>query len=277
MNLRQEQSAAAELFRSLHRPGDPVLLPNVWDAASARIVEQAGCPALATTSAGVAYAAGYADGQRISRDRMVDAVARICAAVRVPVTADMEAGHGATPEDVGRTALAVLDAGAIGLNIEDSEEDEAVLIDPSLQAEKIRAVREAGVERGIAIVINARTDAFFSPAAERLDRMEEAVRRAGAYRAAGADCVFVPGIREPDVIRTLVERVACPVNILAGPGSPPVAELARLGVARISLGSGPMRAAMTFLRRLVRTVREEGTYPDLEGIISHAEMQELMK
>lgn len=277
MNLRQEQSAAAELFRSLHRPGDPVLLPNVWDAASARIVEQAGFPALATTSAGVAYAAGYADGQRISRDRMVDAVARICAAVRVPVTADMEAGHGATPEDVGRTALAVLDAGAIGLNIEDSEEDEAVLIDPSVQAEKIRAVREAGVERGIAIVINARTDAFFSPAAERLDRMEEAVRRASAYRAAGADCVFVPGIREPDVIRTLVERVACPVNILAGPGSPPVAELARLGVARISLGSGPMRAAMTFLRRLVRTVREEGTYPDLEGIISHAEMQELMK
>lgn len=277
MNLRQKQSAAADLFRSLHRPGNPVLLPNVWDAASARIVESSGFPALATTSAGVAYAAGYRDGERIPRDLMVDAVARICAAVRIPVTADMEAGHGASPEDVRRTALAVLDAGAIGLNIEDSAQDEAVLIDPSLQAEKIRAVREAGVERGIPIVINARTDAFFSPAAERLDRMEEAVRRASAYRAAGADCVFVPGIREPDVIRALVERLACPVNILAGPGSPRVEELARLGVARISLGSGPMRAAMTFLRRLVRTVLEHGTYPDLESIISHAEMQELMK
>jgi 2-methylisocitrate lyase-like PEP mutase family enzyme len=277
MNLRQAQNAAAELFRSLHRPGDPVLLPNVWDAASARIVESSGFPALATTSAGVAYAAGYPDGERISRDRMVDAVARICASVRVPVTADMEAGHGSTPEEVRRTALAVLDAGAIGVNIEDSEQDEAVLIDPSLQAEKIRAVRAAGVERGVPIVINARTDAFFSPAAEGLDRLEEAVRRAGVYRAAGADCIFVPGVKEPEVIASLVDRLGCPVNILAGPGAPPVRELARLRVARVSLGSGPMRAAMTFLRRIARAMRGEGNYPELEGIISHAEMQELMK
>ena len=277
MNLRQEQSAAAEAFRSLHRPGDPVLLPNVWDAASARIVESCGFPALATTSAGVAYAAGYPDGQRISRDRMVDAVAQICASVTVPVTADMEAGHGTSPEEVHRTALAVLDAGAIGLNIEDSEKDEAVLIDPFLQAEKIRAVRAASVERGIPIVINARTDAFFSPAAEGVDRLEEAVRRAGVYRAAGADCIFVPGVREPGMIAALVQRLACPVNILAGPSSPSVKDFARLGVARISLGSGPMRGAMTFLRRLVQGVLEEGTYAQLEGIISHAEMQELMK
>lgn len=277
MNLRQEQSAAAERFRSLHRPGDPVLLPNVWDAASARIVESAGFPALATTSAGVAYAAGYADGERIPRDRMVEAVARICASVKVPVTADMEAGHGGTPEEVGRTALAVLDAGAVGLNIEDSERDETVLVDSSLQAEKIRAVREAGVERGVPLVINARTDVYFSPAAVGLDRLEEASRRASAYLAAGADCIFVPGVRDAATIGALVERLRVPVNVLAMAGSPPVAELARLGVARISLGSGPMRGAMTFLRRLVRNVLEEGTWAGLEGIMSHAEMQELMK
>ena len=277
MNLRQEQSAAAKRFRSLHRPGDPVLLPNVWDAASARIVESAGFPALATTSAGVAYAAGYADGERIPRDRMVEAVARICASVKVPVTADMEAGHGGSPEEVGRTALAVLDAGAVGLNIEDSERDEAVLVSPSLQAEKIRAVREAGVERGVPIVINARTDVYFSPAADGLDRLEEAVRRATAYLAAGADCIFVPGVKDPETIAALVKSLACPVNVLAVAGSPSVPELARLGVARVSLGSGPMRAAMTHLRRLAREALSSGTYQDLEGIISHAEMQELMK
>ena len=277
MTLRQEQSAAAERFRALHRPGTPVVLPNVWDVASARIVESAGFPALATTSAGVAYAAGYPDGERIPRDRMVEAVARICARVRIPVTADMEAGHGGSPEEVRRTALAVLDAGAVGLNIEDSKDDETVLIDPSLQAEKIRAVREAGTERGVEIVINARTDVFFSPSMRGLDQVEEAARRAAAYRAAGADCIFVPGVKDPQTISALVERLACPVNVLAMPDSPPSAELARLGVARISLGSGPMRAAMTQLRRLVREVLASGTWSELEGIISHAKMQELMK
>ncbi|HEY6051448.1 MAG TPA: isocitrate lyase/phosphoenolpyruvate mutase family protein, partial [Thermoanaerobaculia bacterium] len=187
MTLRQEQNAAAERLRALHRPGAPVVLPNVWDAASARVVESAGFPALATTSAGIAYAAGYPDGERIPRDRMVEAVARICARVRVPVTADMEAGHGASPEEVRKTALAVLDAGAVGLNIEDSREDETVLVEAALQAEKIRAVRDAGAERGVPMVINARTDVFFSPAARGLDRLEEAARRASAYRAAGAD------------------------------------------------------------------------------------------
>jgi 2-methylisocitrate lyase-like PEP mutase family enzyme len=277
VTLRQEQSAAAERFRDLHRPGSPVVLPNVWDVASARIVESAGFPALATTSAGVAYAAGYPDGERIPRDRMVEAVARICARVRVPVTADMEAGHGGSPEEVRRTALAVLDAGAVGLNIEDSKDDEAVLVDASLQAERVRAVREAGTERGVEIVINARTDVFFSPSMRDLDRVEEAARRAGAYRAAGADCIFVPGVTDPETIAALVKRLACPVNVLAVAGSLSVPELTRLGVARVSLGSGPMRGAMTYLRRLARETLSSGRYPDLEGIISHAEMQELMK
>jgi len=277
MTVSEKQSAAAEIFRGLHRPGEPVVLPNVWDAASARIVAAAGFPALATTSAGVAYAAGYADGERIPRDRMLEAVARICACVRVPVTADMEAGHGRSPDEVRRTALAVLDAGAVGLNIEDSEQDEAVLVNASLQADKIRAIREAGAERGIPIVINARTDVYFSPAARGLDLLEETARRASAYRAAGADSIFVPGIRDAETIRAVVERLGCPVNVLAGAGTPPLPELARLGVARVSLGSGPMRGAMTYLRRVALDALGAGTWSELEGILPHAEMQELMK
>ena len=276
MLSREERNAAAETLRALHRQGSPLLLPNVWDAASARIVERAGFPAIATTSAGIAFAEGYPDGERIPPDRMVEAVARICAAVSVPVTADMEAGYASSPEGVRDAAAAVLDAGAVGLNLEDSEADESVLVDAALHAGKVRAVRSVGEELGVRIVINARTDVYFVRRGSAEERLEEAVVRGKAYRDAGADCVFVPGVSDPAVIGALVRRLDCPVNVLAGAGSPSVRELARLGVARISLGSGPMRAAMTLLQRLCEELSTAGTYSALEGVVPHAEMNALM-
>jgi len=267
----------AEKLRALHRRGHPVVLVNAWDVATARIFEKAGLEAVATTSAGIAFASGYPDGQKISRERMLEAVARICAAVSVPVTADMEAGFGDTPEEIDRAAVGVLEAGAVGLNLEDGTgRPEAPLADLALQVEKIRAVVAAGRRHGVPIVLNARTDVYLSRVGPETGRLAETIRRGRAYRDAGADCVFIPGVTDPAVIGALVKQLACPVNVLAVAGSPSIADLARLGVARVSLGSGPMRAAMTQMQRLAEEVLTQGTYSTLEGITSHATMNDLM-
>ncbi len=267
----------ADTLRALHRAGRPLILINAWDAATARILEKAGSPAIATTSAGIAFACGYPDGEKIPRDQMLEAIARICAAVSVPVTADVEAGYGDTPEELHRTATGVLEAGAVGMNLEDGTgRPDHPLADLPLQLDKIRAVREADLHHGKPIVLNARTDVYLDQVGPEADRFAETIRRGEAYRDAGADCVFVPGATDPVVIAAIVKRLACPINVLAAAASPPIGELARLGVARVSLGSGPMRAAMTLVQRLAEEVLTKGTYSALEGIIPHASMNDLM-
>jgi len=270
------QKERAHTFRAMHR-GQILLLPNVWDVASARIVEQAGFGAIATTSAGVAFSLGYPDGQRISREEMLARVARIAKAVNVPVTADVEAGYGDRPEDAARTAREVIEAGAVGMNLEDGTDDPVhPLVELPLQLEKIRAVREAALKSGVLLVLNARTDVYLAQVGAPETRHDEALRRVLAFRDAGADCVFVPGLKDPETIGRMVRDVKCPVNILAGPGSPPVPELERLGVARVSLGSGPMRATLGLLKRLAEELRTSGTYSAIEGAPSHADINRLM-
>jgi 2-methylisocitrate lyase-like PEP mutase family enzyme len=270
------QKEKANAFRAMHR-GRILLLPNVWDVASARIVEEAGFGAIATTSAGVAFSLGYPDGQRISREEMVARVARIAKAVKVPVTADVEAGYGNRPGDAARTAREVIEAGAVGMNLEDGTDDPAhPLVELPLQLEKIRAVREAALKSGVLLVLNARTDVYLAQVGAPETRYEETLRRSLAFRDAGADCVFVPGLTDPETIGRIVRDVKCPVNILAGPGSPPVADLERLGVARVSLGSGPMRATLGLLKRLAEELRTSGTSSAMEGAPSHADINRLM-
>ncbi len=272
-----EQKKKAEAFRALHHSTVPLLLVNVWDVASARIVEEAGFPAIATTSAGIAFSRGYPDGQKIHRFQMFGNIKLIASAVKVPVTADVEAGYGDRPEHVARTAGSVILQGAVGLNLEDATGDaEWPLVDLPLQLEKIRAVREKGEGLGFPLVLNARTDVYLLQVGDPAKRYDEAVRRLSAFRDSGADCVFVPGIRDPDTIQRLVLDLSCPVNILAGPGSPSVPELAALGVKRISLGSGPMRATLGLLRRLTDEVKSAGTYTAMEGAPSHAEINALL-
>jgi 2-methylisocitrate lyase-like PEP mutase family enzyme len=268
----------AERLRALHRPGRPLVLANVWDCATARLAEESGAPAIATTSAGVAFACGYPDGQRIPRERMLEAVARICEAVAVPVTADLESGYGDSVESLRRTVNGMLDAAAVGLNLEDhSGGPSDPLVELELQLDKIRAVKEAASGRGVPIVLNARTDSYLRGLGSQKEMFEETIRRGEAYRDAGADCVFVPGVRDTAVVGEIVKRLGCPVNVLAVAGSPPIAELARLGVARVSLGSGPMRAAMTVFRRVAEEILTKGTYSALDGIVSHADMNALMR
>ncbi len=273
----EAQRHRGEVFRRLHA-GKPILvLPNVWDVASAKIVEQAGFPAIATSSAGVAFVLGYPDGEVISRDEMAAAVARITAHVTVPVTADMESGYGRRPEDAAATVQAAIAAGAVGMNFEDSPGERGEpLLPEAQQVERVRAAREAADASGIPFVLNARTDVYLESVGAPETRLAHAVRRLNAYRAAGADCLFAPGVSDAATIATLVKEVDGPLNVLAMATSPPVPELERLGVARVSLGSGPMRAGLTVFKRLAEELRGAGTYGALAGAIPHAELNRLL-
>lgn len=272
------QADKAMQFRSLHRGPGALLLPNVWDVASARIIEEAHFPALGTTSAGIAFSLGHPDGQRIPREEMLARIARIARAVKVPVTADIEGGYGSSPEDAARTTRELLQAGAIGMNLEDASGDsEHPLIELELAVEKIKAARAAAAELHVPLVVNARTDVYLLPGSAGQDQYAEALRRLLAYRDAGADCVFAPGLKDAATIGRLVKDVQCPLNILAVAGTPPVAELERLGVARISLGSGPMRATLGVLRRLAEELKTVGTYGALDGAVPYAEVNKLLE
>jgi 2-methylisocitrate lyase-like PEP mutase family enzyme len=273
----RELKIKAEKLRALHSGPGALLLPNVLDVATARIVEDAGFPAIATTSAGIAFAQGFPDGQKIPADRMMSAISATALAVSVPVTADVEAGYGTTPESAATTARNVMEAGAVGMNFEDATGDPGhPLADLSVQLERIRAIRETASKFDVPLVLNARTDVYLLQVGAPATRYDATVKRLRAFRDAGADCVFVPGLRDAETIGRLVTDLKCPVNILAGPGSPSVTELSSLGVKRISLGSGPMRAAMGFLRQLAEELKGSGTYKSLQDAPSYADMNALM-
>jgi len=252
-----QQARKAEQLRKLHKGPRILILANAWDVISARIVEDAGFPTVATTSAGVAAVLGYPDGQRVPQREVLEFVARIARAVSVPVTADMESGYGTSPADMAEMARALVDAGAVGLNLEDvTGDDEGSHVEIGLQTEKIAAVREASAAAGVPLVINARTDVYLMPIGPEETRFERTVERLRAYRKAGADCVFAPGIRDKETIGKLVRAVDGPLNILLQPGGPSVADLEKLGVARASIGSGTMRAALGTARKFAKALSE---------------------
>ncbi|HYL86963.1 MAG TPA: isocitrate lyase/phosphoenolpyruvate mutase family protein [Candidatus Angelobacter sp.] len=256
MDIRK-QAEKAEQFRKLHHGPLLLLLPNAWDVASARILEECGHPAIATTSAGIAYSLGYPDGQRISRDEMLAVTGRIAQAVNIPVTADLEAGYGTTVTDMMETVRAAIAAGIIGMNLEDvTGDDESLLVDLPLQVEKIRAIRDTASALGVPFVLNARTDIYLMPVGPEGTRFERTAERLRAYRKAGADCLFVPGVYDLETITKLVKAVDAPLNILATPACPSVAELEKIGVARLSSGSGIMRAAMGLVQRIGKEMLE---------------------
>ena len=266
-----DQRAKSEQFRKLHHGPDLLVLPNAWDAISARIVEAEGFSAVASSSAGVAAVLGYPDGQKIPRTEMMFLVSKIAAAVNVPVSADIEAGYG----DAVQTAHDVIASGAVGMNLEDMADDE--LIPLSAHLATIRAVRAAADAAGVPIVINARTDIFLARHGEAATRFDRAVERLNAFHEAGADCLFAPGVVDAETIGRLVTAVKGPLNILATAGSPTLAEMKTLGVRRVSLGSGTSRIALGALRKFARSLLDEGTFTALEtDAISYAEVQRLL-
>jgi 2-methylisocitrate lyase-like PEP mutase family enzyme len=263
----------------MHQSGDILVLANAWDIPSARIFEQAGFPAIGTSSAAIAISLGYPDGQKIDRDEMLRVVARIARSVSVPVTADMEAGYGDSATDVADTATRVISAGAIGLNIEDSTKiPKNPLYDLDAQIQKITIIRKVADLLDVPLVINARTDALVFGHGDKTSRLEEAIARGKEYKKAGADCFFPVGAIDPQTISEITKQVGCPVNILATNGVPPVAELGRLGVRRVSVGSGPARATLGLVKRIAQELRESGTYGSLlSGAPTLAEANRLVE
>ncbi len=250
-------------FLAMHH-GDGFVLPNAWDAGTAKILEQVGFSALATTSAGIAFALGRPDAT-VDGDTMIEHVARIVAAVRVPVTADLESGYG----DVATTITRAVDVGAVGANIEDQVGGELLPIDDAVaQIVAARAAAPSGT-----FVLNARTDAYFYP--DGGDPFTTTVERAKRFVDAGADCVFVPGVDDAHAIEALADAVAAPLNIVAGlaPTIRSAPELFALGVKRVSLGGSITRAALSFVERAGRELLETGTLGFLDGAISYAEFQ----
>ncbi len=261
----------AAALLALHS-GAGFVLPNAWDAGSARILEQVGFPAIATTSAGIAWSCGIPDGEELDRDTMLDHVGRIAAAVSVPVSADLEAGYGATADDVGRTVARAVELGVVGGNIEDAGPDGLFGIDEAV--ERLAAAR-AAAPRGT-FVLNARTDTYFGGArsVEGGDPFAETVDRASRYLEAGADCIFVPGVVDEDTIRRLATAIPGPLNIVAGLANLIDAPtLFSLGVARVSLGGSIARAALALVERAGRELLESGTLGFLDGAMPYADLQ----
>jgi 2-methylisocitrate lyase-like PEP mutase family enzyme len=273
----ENQKQKAAQFGKMHNGPSILILPNAWDAASARILEQAGFSAIATTSSGVAAALGYPDGQRISRDMLVEVVAHIARVVECPITVDIEAGFGNTIGEVLETVRAVIAAGAVGINIEDSTKgQEHSLVDVSFQIELLNAVRELALSMDIPLVINARIDVFLLKIGDPSTRFAEAVRRGNAYRQAGADCLFPITLSDASTIANLVQAINAPINILAGPMAPTISELAQLGVARVSFGSAMMSASLARLRHIANELLEQSTYTSMvEEMLSGAEFRSL--
>ncbi|MFE5580620.1 isocitrate lyase/phosphoenolpyruvate mutase family protein [Kitasatospora sp. NPDC056531] len=266
------QQDRARLLKELHRPGEPVVLANVWDAASARLVAAAGAKAVATASASVSWSLGSPDGGGAGgadRDQVLARTAEVVRSVALPVTADLESGYADTAAGVGETVAALLATGAVGVNLEDAE------YTPEQAAERIAAARAAAGAAGVHLFVNGRTDVFLRGLGEPGGRFDEAVRRLRMYVEAGADGVFVPGVADPETIAALVAAVPAPLNVLAAPGSPSVAELAKLGVARISLGPGLGKVAYAAVRRAAEEVYASGTYTCLNGGLTYQELNAL--
>ena len=269
--------AKAEAFKSLHQKQDLFILPNAWDAASARVFEKAGFSAIGTTSAGIAASLGYQDGQEIPVQEMMDAIKRIVSAVNLPVTADIEAGYSQEIEKVLEVVREVMDLGVVGINIEDSTGiKENPIFDIPSQVAKIRAIRDMVTSAEKTLLINARIDLFYLGLYDIQRATEETLKRAQAYLNAGADCIFIFGVTDKKILTQLVKAIPAPVNLLAGPGMPPVVELKLMGVRRLSLGSGAMRATLGTLEQISTELLREGTYDKLAGgALSYGELQKL--
>ncbi|MFF7984912.1 isocitrate lyase/phosphoenolpyruvate mutase family protein [Streptomyces sp. NPDC007901] len=271
-----ERRELAARFVELHQEGC-FLLPNAWDAGSARILESAGFPAVATTSAGVAFSLGRPDhdygGDRVDRDTMVGRVGEIAGALRIPVSADLEDGFGEAPETVAETIALTLGAGAAGGNIEDFTGDRSrPLYEPELSADRIRAARQVVDAAGEPFVLVGRTDVLLTGGP-----LAEAVRRANACLAAGADCAFVPGAADAETIGTLVKEIDGPLNVVMGlTGSAlSLADLRELGVRRVTVGGSIARAMYAQLLGAARELAEKGTFSYAENQISQTDLNEL--
>ena len=270
--------AKAKRFQQLHRGPKILVVINSWDAASARVFEEAGAQAVGTGSAGIAFSHGYPDNERIPREVIINATREIVNAVDVPVTADILTGLGSTLDEVVATVKEVIAMGAVGINVEDGTDEGPRLFEIDRQVEKIAAIAKAVKASGIPIVVNARTDSYWLKIGDDTTRLRTSIERANRYREAGADCLFVPAVTDKVAIKTLVQEIKGPINLLTVPGCPTIPELEQMGVRRVSEGSGPMRATMGLARRIAQELLSTGTYKSFhEGSVPYPEANKLFE
>jgi 2-methylisocitrate lyase-like PEP mutase family enzyme len=270
------QREKAEFFRGLHHGKHPMVLPNAWDVPSARMFENCGFPVVATSSAGVMVSLGYPDGEIIERDEYLEAVRRITKVISIPLSVDIVGGFGNTAGEVSSTIERVISIGAIGINIEDFVPATKKLDPMEKQVGKLEAIKSQAASSDIPLVINARTDALRYAEGDDEAKLQEAIRRASAYRDAGADCVYPMGLTNREAISRFVRALECPVNVMIRKGLPSLAELEELGVARVSFGPDASYAAMGLLKKISREILENGSFVSLlEDAISFDELNSL--
>lgn len=276
--MYEQQKRNAKILLDLHAAPRLLVLPNVWNPIGARILERQGYPAVATASAAIAESLGFRDGEALQRSTMLEQVGRVAAAVQVPVTADMEGGYAESLADLDDTVTGVLDAGVVGINLEDGRNDGEVLRGVDEQCERIARVRQAAAGRGVHLVINARTDCFLSSTIpDKHDALEAAVERARAYVDAGADCIYPIGPGDEKTIRELVRRIPGPVNILASPKGPSLAELEALGVHRVSFGPFLFRALLRKFVDITAELGNGGGYFSLHSRLTGADVDAFLR
>jgi 2-methylisocitrate lyase-like PEP mutase family enzyme len=267
------QKEKAERFLKFHRDKEILVLLNSWDIGSSRLIEACGYKAIATTSMGIAASLGYPDCQVIQLSEMIDVITGIVKGVQVPVTVDIEAGYGKNLNEIIESVKKIIETGIVGINIEDSIDLNPVLIDETEFCERISAIRALSDSLGFHLVINARTDSFYTSTGSPREKLSESIKRGNKYREAGADCIFVQPVWDKETITTLVREINAPINILANPSSgaglpPPVRELQDLGVARLSLGSSLMKAALALIKKVAGELSEKGTYNILSDTLT---------
>jgi 2-methylisocitrate lyase-like PEP mutase family enzyme len=259
------QKEKAERFLKYHHEKEILVLLNSWDIGSSKLIEACGYKAIATTSMGIAASLGYPDCQIIQLSEMIDRITGIINAVQVPVTVDIEAGYGKNIDEIIESVKKIIATGIVGINIEDSIDLNPVLIDETEFCERISAIRELSDSMGFHLVINARTDSFYTSEASIQEKLSESIKRGNKYHEAGADCIFIQPVWEKEIISTLVREINAPINILSNPGNsagipPSVSELQDLGVARLSMGSGLMKATLALIKKVADELSVKGTY-----------------
>jgi 2-methylisocitrate lyase-like PEP mutase family enzyme len=275
---KRSQKEKAEVLLSLHLGGDLLVLPNVWDPIGARVLAAKGYPAVATASAAMSASLGYQDGERINRSTLIDLLGRIARSVDVPVTADIETGYGESLSELELTVQQVIESGVVGVNIEDSLEKGGGLRTVEEQCQRISTLRQIANRQGVHLVINARVDSFVSPSFTNGQRaMEEAVMRARAYAAAGADCIYPIGPGDETTVRMLRDRIESPINILGAPTAAPLSVLREIGVNRVSFGPFVFRSCLRKFVDIVEGLRADGDYASLSDLMSGAEVSEYLR
>jgi 2-methylisocitrate lyase-like PEP mutase family enzyme len=269
-NIQKEK---AEMFLKFHQDKEILVLLNSWDTGSSKLIEACGYKAIATTSMGIAASLGYPDCQVIQLSEMIEAISGIANAVHVPVTVDIEAGYGNNVNKIIESVKKIIATGIVGINIEDSIDLSPELIDETEFCERISAIRGLSDSLGFHLVINARTDSFYTSSGSQREKLSESIRRGNKYHEAGADCIFIQPVWEKETIATLVKEINAPINILSNPGNgaglpPTVRELQDLGVARLSLGSGLMKATLALIKKVADELSEKGTYNILSDTLT---------